>query len=260
MATCTDPATELSAIAERLSIGGESKGAKVLADQFGVPIWSTAFMRIVTCILERADLVEEVINRSQMDEDHKRSAAEDLESFKSAFTGASLNTAWNNSGGGMVLLQRHGNSIKYMASTVRPVVAYPKLSEDEVIEMVELIDRYLSVLDESDEPEFVRRAIADGLSAFRFQLVHLGWMGSGYAVAAFREVLLVYAMVHRETSGETDLDAASVLSGLRQIITRFQDIAKQAKGWTDTVGLVWKGYQLASTSVTTFLIASKLSN
>lgn len=257
MATLTDPARELAEVAERLSKGSSSPGETFLAEQFGVGVWSTDFVRIVLSILERADLVASIVEGSDMDDDHKSNALKDLRQFKEGFTGNSLRQHWNNSGNGLTSMKDHGRPIQYLSSVVRSFVRYPKLTEDEITEFIGLIDAYLDELQVSDEgPAFVRQAILDGLTMFRFRLQHIGWMGSGYALDAFREVMFAYE-ASKQQFGNRDFESVPLMRGLRNIVTKFKEKVDTAQGWADTGQSVWKLYQLGSSVATPLLLASQ---
>jgi hypothetical protein len=259
MTAVTDPARELAEIAERLTQGNNSAGEAFLAGSFGVKVWSTDFVKIIACILERADLVKRIVKKSNaMDDDHKASALNDLTQFKDGFTGAALRVVWNQGNGGMTLMKDHGRPLQYLSPIVRAEVRYPKLGEDEVAEFISLIDAYVEQLKKSDEgPEFVRQAIMDGLASFRFQLEKIGWMGSGYALSAFREVMIVYEASKFQFSDAGNVDASAVLKGLWNILTKFKKKADEAKSWGDTAESLWKVYQLGSSAATPLLLAGK---
>ena len=259
MATLTDPARELSEIAARLTVGSGSNGAAFLADQFGVESWSTEFMKIIVCIMERADLVARIVRQSDLDDDHKDKAIEHLTTFKTGFVGGSLGSHWNTAGQGLTIMKDHGSPIQFLSQTVRPFVKYPKLTDEETTELIQLIDTYLSEVSKSDEgPAFVRQAIIDGLTMFRFQLEKLGWMGSGYALAAFREVVAVYEMSQREFASDGTLDAEAVLRGFSGILTSFKKKVDEAKGWKDAAENVWNFYSIASSVATPLLLTGHL--
>lgn len=254
MASTTDPARELGEIAERLSKGASVSGERFLAQEFGVEPWSTDFLRIITCIHERADLVADIIRRSPLDEDHRANALSDLAKFKAGFNGDAMRQHWNASGFGLTAMRDHGRPLQYLSPMVRAEVRYPSLSEEEIAEFIGLIDSYLAALAENDdEPPFIRQAINDGLTKFRFQLKHLRWMGAAYALAAFREVLLAYEVGMRPHHADT-LDPGALLGGLAALIKKFKETVDTARGWTDSAGAVWKTYQLVSGAAVPFLI------
>lgn len=256
MASLTDPARELSEIAKRLEISDSQPGARFLAEQFGVESWSTDFMRIITCIMERADLVTDILRNSDLDQDHKDNALEHVWLFKTGFTGPALGNHWNSGGHGLVIMKNHGAPIQFLSQTVRPVIKYPKLSEEEIAELIEAIDQYLAALANSDEgPDFVRQAISDGLGMFRFRLDKLSWMGSGYALTAFREVIEIYRLSDSQFTTSSNPDAGAFLSGFLDILHLFKSKVDNAKGWTDSAGSVWNAYGLASRFTTPLLLA-----
>lgn len=249
MANMTDPARELGEIAQRLAKGTSQKGAAFLAGEFGVDPWSTQFYRIIACILERCDEVQKIVQASAMDDDHKRAAVDELEGLKLAFGVNALINSWNTAGHGLTHLKEHGRAMQFLSPVVRAHTAYPTLSPDESEELAGLIDQYLANLDDGIDPPFVRQAIVDGLSRFRFQLCHLDWMGAGYALSAFRELALVYEAALRRQDVD-DLDAGAALAGLLGILQQFKARVEQAKGWADAGGAVWQVIQIGSSFTT----------
>lgn len=259
MATITDPARELADVADKLSVGSGLKGEDYLAERFGVAPWSTDFVKILACILERADLVARIIARSELDPGDKAIAATHLVSFKSAFTGVMLRKVWHESGAGITIVTQHGGPIRFMSATIKNHIKYPQLTEEEVAELVNHIDRYLSALGENDqELPFVKQAITDGLTAFRFQLVKIGWMGSGYALAAFRQVNTVYEMSERMHQLEGTAERPALLDGLANIVASFRSKVDSAQGWYDTGETVWKAYQLISSTIPPLMLTGAI--
>lgn len=125
---------------------------------------------------------------------------------------------------------------------------YPKLTPDEVAEFLELSEVYLKELAKStEEPEFVRQAITDGLAKFRFQLQYLGWMGSGYLLESFRELMFVYGWATQRARESHELDASAVLKGLGTLITKFKKTVDTAESWKKSGTAVWQAYELVST-------------
>lgn len=255
MANLTDPARELADISIRLSKGTSASGADFLATEFEVPAWSTEFIKIIGCILERADLVIATVRSLDMDEDHKQSAIDDISGFKSAFVGSYLNTAWNHSGAGLTLMKDHGKPLQYLSRSVREKVNYPLLSSEEVDEMIQQIDLYLSELAMSDEgPDFVRQAIWDGLQVLLFQLRHMKWTGAGYTLLAFREVNLVMEAVKTEYAHGPATDPQRILTGLAGLLKSFKAKLDTAKGYSDAAEFAWKAYSIGSRVATPILL------
>lgn len=259
MTLVTDPARELAEIAERLTRSTNAAGEKFLAEQFNVPVWSTDFVKIITCILERADLVTAIVRTSDMDDDHKANALNDLSHFKTGFTGNSLRQPWNNAGNGLTAMKDHGRPIQYLSTIVRQKVCYPKLTDDEVSELLGLIDTYVEELSANEDvPKFLKQAILDGLALFRFQLDRVGWMGSGYALTAFREVVLACELASRQFRDAGGFNAEAALRGLKAIVSSFREKVDAARGWTESAEAVWKWYQVGSSVATPLLLAGRL--
>jgi len=259
MASLTDPARELSDIAKRLSEPSPEKGASYLAAKFKVGLWSTEFFKIVACIFERADQVEEILRRSQLDPETVESGLEDLRIFKAGFTSAALVNPWNAAGNGITAMRDHGVRLSYFQDTVRASVKYPKLTDDEIAEFIELIDAYIAQVQENeDEHLFVRQAIVDGLSAFRFQLKYIGWMGAAYALVAFREVMFVNDVSTNFYGQQSNPDAGAFLSGMRDIIRKFKAKVDEAKSYSDAATFLVDTYRFSSAVVTPLLVASQI--
>lgn len=259
MATLTDPACELGELATKLAVGSGDKGAQFLATQFGVEPWSTEFMRIVACIMERADLVARTVSASSYDQNIKENALQHITKFKEGFGGPSLLNAWNTAGRGITAMESHGKPIQFLSQVVRPVVQYPRLTENEVSELLGLIDTYLQALDDNDDaPAFVRQSIKDGLTVFRFQLENLGWMGSGYALAAFREVVVVYEMSKQKAATLDDPDVGELLTGLLSILRSFKTKVDEAAGWTETAKNVWAAYGIVTGVATPLILTGQV--
>jgi hypothetical protein len=257
MSTVTDPACELGEITARLTQASSSPGEKFLAEAFGVERWSTNFFKIITCIFERADLVGTVVGNSGTDKALKDNAQDELREFKSAFTSSALNQSWDQLG--LKLMRDHGRTIQYLSPTVRQHVSYPRLTDQEVADLLKMIDDYLTVLQLNDEePAFVRQSIIDGLTMFRFQLERIGWMGAAYALVSFREVLLAYEAANAHYTRTGNPDAEAFLSGLLAIIKTVKSKVDQAKSWTEAGHLLLKSYAYGSALINPLLLSGTL--
>jgi hypothetical protein len=256
MLAITDPALELADIAKRLSKATSKIGEKFLQEEFGVEAWSTDFLKIITCIFERVDLINAVVQRSNLDPDAKLSATADLENFKRGFAGDSLRASWQS--GGLAAMKDHGRPIQYMSASVKDEISYPKLTSEEVAEFLTLIDTYLAEVKNSDVgPDFVRRSVIDGLTAFRFQLEKIGWMGAGYALMAFRQVVFIYEAADSHFR-QTNPDAEAFLGGFLTILKKFKKTVDDAKGWADAGKAVYNAYSLSAQAVAPLLITGQL--
>jgi hypothetical protein len=259
MAVTIDPARELADLADKVKVSDNRTGVKFLASQFEVDPWSTDFVKIIACILERADLVGRIVKNSDLDTDDQQIALSHLNGFKQAFVGDGLNRQWNEAGFGLTNVSNHGSAIRFMSATVKQRVKYPRLTEEETNDMLVLIDFYLERLIQSDEgPDFVRQAIADGLTTFRFQLEKVGWMGSGYALEAFQQLKSVYEASERAYAGFGIAQDGSPLGGFLNILKSYKSKIDTAKGWYEAGETLWKGYQFISSAATPLLLTSQL--
>lgn len=259
MTNLTNPALELGTIATKLTQSVGTSGAKFLAAQFDVPVWSTDFMKIIACILERADLVDAIVQRSDLAQITKDTARTAIATFKSGFTGNSLTASWNTQGSGMTMMDRSGSIIQMMDGAVKLEVRYPELTPKDAAELIALIDEYAAALNQTDgTPPFVYHAIIDGLSMLRFRLEKLGWVGSGYTLQAFREVSAIYNTVSHVIH-ETNPDAEAMLKGMLNILTVMKAKVNAAKGWTDAAKAVYLTYGAVSGVVVPFLLTKGAS-
>lgn len=245
MATITDPATELANLAANLLDSVTTKGATYIAEKLGVEPWSGDFCKIITCVVERTELVANIVQNSDLDTSNKVSVLAEISTFKTAFSGPSLGIHWNNGSGGFIIMKDQGKILGYLQSTVRPIVSYPKLDAEEIVDLIELIDAYLLELQKSSEgPLFVRQAIRDGLLAFRFQLKYVGWMGSGYLLKEFRVLAETYRQANDYYGHMNNVDASAVLSGMWTVIQRFRSVVETVKPYTDAASYLIAGYSL----------------
>lgn len=259
MATLTDPARELADLAERIKAPSKHRGEAYLAEMFEADPHDANFSRIITCILERAELVEAIVSQSSMDSDHQQSVLSELVRFREFFTPMHLTAAWlQNTQGEFAGCIR---ALQLLSPLVRTHTSYPRLTSDEVSEFIQLIDTYIGeVQANSDTPAFVRQAITDGLYAFRFQLQEIGWLGSGYALSAFRQVMMTHDLIQHDLQAQQNPDAEAALRGLFSILTRFKKKVDEAKGWSDTAQSMFSAYQLTSAAITPLLISHALGS
>lgn len=230
-------------------------GERLLAEQFGVEPWSTEFVKIIACIFERADLVGKIVLESQLEVGTKIEAVENLREFKLGFASNSLAKSWNSHRNGLNRMKENGKNLGFLQDTVRRRVCYPKLSSEEIEEIIGLIDSYLSELAESEiSPPFVRQAIVDGLHAFRFQLQYIGWMGAGYTLTAFRELIFLYEAANRRFENDGNPDAEAALRGLMGIIKAVKERIDTVRGYNEAASYMLGLYKGISSAATPFLL------
>ncbi len=233
MAGLTDPAKELAELCEKLAIVSKERGDQHLASLFQVTPWSADFYRIIFTIIERADYVSRFVETLDTDQDTKDEIEYAISRIKSAFNLQTLGSNWNNSGIGRTLLgDSYSRVLKTLSIHMREKVSYPKLTEDEIKEILSEIDDLDSWLNEHQlvEQDFIRQAIVEGLSQFRFRLLRLTWLGWGYTIESLREVVGAYmALQHGTIAGGNSPDSEAVLKKVEKTLTKIYSKMKTGK-------------------------------
>lgn len=259
MATMTDPAAELAEIATRLGamgmIAGAPSGAQIMANAFEVPPWSNGFYRILACMLDRLELIEDLLPTCGLDALLVGQSLEDASEFGSAFYGPTLCIKADSNGNSLQMLKNCARPLRYMSSIIRPHHSYPQLDEYERIDLTAAIGSYLEELQTSPDVSFERRAIIDGLVAFQFQLEKMHWMGAGYVLSSFREILRAFQDAQRQAEASGNPDAQAVLIGMWEIIKSFKEKVETAKGWAEGGQWVWDAYKALSPAIAPLAIA-----
>lgn len=240
----TDPARELAEICDRLNVDSKRPGAEFLALKFEVEPWSREFYQIIFCILERADFLMRVLGAVDYDEDFRAEAIRHIEDMKLAFSQSSFGNAWNQVG-----IKKVGplnaQPLKMLSPAVRREVAYPKLSAEEISEILAETEQLESWLAEQQlaEHDFIRQAILDGLAHFKFRMLRLNWLGWGYATESLREVTAAYFALER--TGPTAAHSPNAEAVLRKVEETMKSVFKKTKVVTDVVSagdIMLRGY------------------
>lgn len=261
MPTLTDPARELADICTRLSSHSDKVGSAFLSEQFNVPQWSTEFFQIIFLFSKRADELIAILPELSIDADYKEEFSTHIRGIQQAFSPNGLNNQWTHS------LQSYinpanVNSVKALSGVVRPIYAYPKLSETEQAEVVAEVDELLEWLTTHQlrERDFIRQAIIDGVMQFRFRLERIGWLGWGYTLDSLRDVIGAYLALEKGTPDlQSAPDAEAVLrktaawakqvfdkvGGVREaagdvafMVLAYEQVVKVAQGKAGIAGLL----------------------
>ena len=213
MVGLTDPARELADICSRLSITEKHQGDVFLAKQFGVEPWSTEFFQILFNISDRVDFLIEILKDLDIDDDYREEMRSHLIQIKQAFSPSGLSNNWSHAVQNFIGPATVG-PVKVLSGMVRKNYAYPKLDDDEKREILGYVDSLLDWLNKQQlsERDFIRQAIIDGLTQFRFRLNRIEWLGWGYSLDALKEVIGAYLALERGMiDKETNPDAEAVL-------------------------------------------------
>jgi len=200
MPSVTDPARDLAEVCDRLSGSVHQTGDAYLAKHFAVQPWSREFFKIISSIIDQIELVRVLISQLDLDNDIMLDAIQHVDKIRLAFARDSLFNTWNNHNSGAFCLARENvQPIKMLSSQIRKKISYPKLSDDEVAKVLNDLSELKSWLKshELEEKDFIREAILHGIEEFEFRLLHLGWVGWGYALESLKEVIGAYLALER---------------------------------------------------------------
>lgn len=248
MATLTDPARELTELCARLYVGVSTRGDQFLAEAFGVEAWSQEFLQILSTIVERIDFLIRLVDDLDLDEDLKKDAVTHIAAMKGAFGLNGLMNTWNTTGT-RALGPENAQPVKMLSSTIRQKVAYPKLSLDEMKDVLAEVDQLAAWLSEhqTKEHDFIRQAILDGLGQFRFRLERVGWFGWGYTLDSLRDVIGAYmALEHGLPPNGTDPVAEAIMKKTAAFVKNFYEKTQVLKGVVETGDFMLRAYGAAS--------------
>ncbi|WP_374379494.1 hypothetical protein [Dongia sp.] len=198
MSSETDPAKELAEVCAKLSGASKHKGDEHLAKKFGVPAWSSEFYLILFSIVDRANFLADLIDTMNVEQEIKTDARKHIDQLKAAFSRDCLIGTWEQLGH-KYLGSNNTQPIKMLSPVVKKVVSYPKLDDQAIAELVEQIDGLLTWLRDAQlkENDFIRQAIIDGLTALRFRLEKIGWLGWGYTIDSLQKLVGAYLALER---------------------------------------------------------------
>lgn len=220
MPTKTDPAKELAELCESLVTDVNLRGYDYLAERFGVPAWSKDFYQILFAILKRIDEVESLIDRLEADVDIKAERRGNLAAIRSAFAQESLYTNWKAPNGPYQLRAENSAPIKSLSPAIRKLAVVPKLSDQELQELLVDVEELLSWLrgHQLSDHDFIRQALIDGLTSFQFTAKHLRWVGWGYCINSLREVIGAYMALER---GQNLANENAIYSAMQKKVQEF---------------------------------------
>jgi len=246
----TDPARELAITMELIANSSVithfdqriASGAKVNA-------WSKEFFQILFQIVDRCDFVSSEIRKLKLDEDLRDQAVRSVEEMKSAFIRKDC-LSKNTKEIAHKLSEANITILKFLSGQIRENVSYHLLTPEEknilLDEVGELIEWLTSI--QSDEADFIREALIEGLRSFKFRLERLDWFGWGYTVSSLRRVLEAYMALEgglREGGDGQELIKA-VLLKTRAFVQKVVKITEMTKSASETGAWALKVYGAVS--------------
>jgi len=244
LAALTDPARELVELLENIEFTSNRTGADHIARTMGVEAWSVEFHEILASIINRLELLRTIIRSLDMDQDFKDQVIGNVNSLQSGFDGGSLVSRWDQRGTVHFITATNIAAIKSLSPLVRSKIKYPKLTDEEIGELVGLTDTLEEWLNERQlsEHDFIRQAILDGIKSFKFRLQRLRWLGWGYTVQSLRDVIGAYLALERGTTSKSNPDAEAVLKKVAAWVRKVSETANVIQEKVDNVGLMLKAY------------------
>lgn len=256
MQSITDPAKELAEMCAALKGGPQNvNGADYLAGKFSVKKWSAEFYQLVFAITKRFDDLAAIVKQLDMDEDLTKEAVAHIRSAQNAFGEAGLRNQWKHAEENYLTPANLG-PIKMLSPHVRAKVSYPKLSEEELKQVIAEVTQLKDWLVEHQlaENDFIRQALIEGVEQLLFRLDRIGWLGWGYTLDSLRDVISAYMFLE---TASPDLnaapDAGAALAKTRAVVSDIFEKTKMAKEvWElgkwglkayGTVALIQKGAQ-----------------
>lgn len=249
MPTETDPARSFAELCEMLQGAGSSQaGDNALAATFEVEEWSAEFYQILFNILDQADSLINIIKQIQLDDDYKTDAINHVIAIKNAFGKNALSQEWKWATTNYLNPQNIA-PIKMLSPSVRPLFSHPKFDSNETELILLEVDQLIKWLEEHQlaDQDFVRQALIEGLSAFRFRLQRLKYMGWGYTIDSLRDVISAYFALERGfASGGLNPTADAMKKFVFGFIKSFYEKAKLVKDVTELGDWMLKAYAVAT--------------
>ncbi|PCD02663.1 hypothetical protein COC42_14835 [Sphingomonas spermidinifaciens] len=244
----TDPASEFAALCDKLAPAVDARGSDHLASMFNVEEWSLEFYQILFCIIERANLIKQLMETIPEAAHIAPDAIAHIDDLLQGFKPLAMQKVWGHVGAQHVNA-KNIQPIKILSAFLRMHVSYPALSDAERADVIGLVDELLTWLEDIQiaENDFIRQALIDGLRQFSFRLERVEWLGWGYTVASLRDVIGAYLALERGlpndgSAPQADAIVRKVGAGLKGIYERV-GFAKDA---VERADFILKAYGAAS--------------
>jgi hypothetical protein len=219
----TDPAKELAETLNLLAAEPNMAVADRIASSARVDIWTPDFFRVFFELMSRIDLVSSKIKDLPMDEDIREDALRSVADIKSVFSNSQILSQSN----GDIRKRLTGSNatvLKMLSMMIREKISYPLLDRETRTEVLRDCSELRNWLVEvqSDEKDFVRQALIEGLESFIFRLERLEWLGHGFVLDGLKSVIHAYLSVQGARSiddGGAELQDA-ILAKAKSVIVR----------------------------------------
>jgi|GEM_PF-1096471 len=244
----TDPARELAELCTALQAESAQSGEKFLAEHFTVVPWSREFFEIVFTITERCGMLQDIVGDLGIDEDFQAEMVAHVSAIMAAFSAQAMRAQWKDFGNKKLSPVNVG-PLKALSALVRQRVAYRRLEETELAEILSQTANLLEWLEEHqlEDQDFIRQAMIDGVERFQFRLERLSWVGWGYTLDSLRDVIAAYMLLEREgIDPQTHPNAAAILKKVGGVIQAVYQKVATAKDMAETGDWLLKAYGAGS--------------
>lgn len=235
----TDPAKELAETLNLLAAEPNVTISEKIARGANVKIWTPDFFRILFEITNRIDLVASKIRDLPMDEDLRQDALRSVSNIRSVFASSGILDQYNNEIKNTIT-GSNATVLKMLSMVIREQVSYPLLDSEArqaVLEECVTLQNWLTDL-QSEDRDFIRQALIEGLDSFIFRLERLEWLGHGFVLDGLKEVIQAYLSVQGarvvDDSGAELQDAilAKTKASIFRVLKAF-DLAKDTSERAD---------------------------
>ncbi|GAA0654256.1 hypothetical protein GCM10009424_35110 [Sphingomonas ursincola] len=244
----TDPARELVFTLEQLADLHNQKLDRKIAQVAKVEEWSADFFKVIFYLIDRFDLLAREIEELDLDDDIKDDALRSIATMRSVFSSKSMLSQTTEQTNPRIT-GANATVLKMLSAQVRKRVFWHKLSNEERDSVLHDVDTLVSWLSDfqTEEKDFIRQALIDGLKEFRFRLERLHWFGSGYPIESLREVIHAYLALEgaRSLSGEDEISSA-ILKRTSGFLKKIFDIIDVAKDNTERADWILRAYGAVS--------------
>lgn len=245
MENFTDPARELVNVCEKIAFPNKQPGYKFVAQTFEVEPWTYEFHEIIFCIAQKIEQVQKISFKLSLDKDIIEDARNHLSQIGQAFSSSTLSEPWH-SNGAKLLGKENLQPIKMLSGSVRLVIKYPKLSEEEVKKTLDDVIDLLDWLIEHQEKESdaIRQTIIEGFERLKFRLEKFSWLGWGYTSDSIREIVGAYLILNEiapDTSNDQNLYRAMAMR-IRGFLEKTNDRISTIKKIHDNGNFILKLY------------------
>lgn len=208
------------------------QGDAFLAEAFEVDPWSSEFFQIVSSIGQRIVALSSILDNLNGNPVVIRGAQDHLFQINQAFHLNSFTRPWIGTGQKFVGPE-HSSPIRMLSMAMPAEYRYPKLTGEEALELIQLVDQLLEWLKEHqlNERDFIRESLIEGLENFLFRLNKLHWFGWGYSIESLRDVILAYVTLERGLDEAANPDASALLrktASTLQKIFAYAGVVKEA--------------------------------